>query len=198
MNVKIVRLMGKFGFLSPLVGLIMILLSIINNPEWDIRFQTLSDLGRSGFGSVLFNSGLLMTGAIMLLFTNGLFELTKGDNKGQIGSILYFGVSLVICALGVATINIQPIHNYLSITLFGLIPLSMGIFSIFLYERDMRRYAIVSSVCFLISAGIWGVGGKVNAIKEIIAVTALALWQITLAYWMSKQRIPEKDILDQI
>lgn len=191
MNVKIVRLMGKFGLFAPIVGLIMILLSLNSTSNWSITSDTLSDLGRSGFGSVLFNSGLLMSGAVMMLFSTGLYEFTKGNIKGQIGSILYIASSVTVCALGVATINVQPIHNYLSWSLFILVPLSTAAFSIYFYEKNMKIYAILAAVGFIISSGIWLTEGEVNAIKEVIAFGTLALWQFPLGIWMSRQEIIE-------
>lgn len=189
MNIKIVRLMGKFGFFAPVVGSIMILLSLNSTSNWSITADTLSDLGRSGFGSVLFNSGLLMSGAVMMLFSTGLYEFTKGNIIGQIGSIFYIAASFIVCALGVATVNVQPIHTYLSTSLFILIPIIMAASGSYLYELNMKKYAMLAVIGFIISSGIWLINGKVNAIKEIIALGALTLWQFPLGIWMSRREI---------
>ena len=191
MNIKIVRIMGKFGFFAPLVGFFMILLSLNSTSNWNITTNTLSDLGKSGFGSVLFNSGLLMSGAVMMLFSTGLYELTKGNTIGQIGSILYIAASFIICALGVATVNVQPIHNYLSMSLFFLIPIIMATFGKYLYELDMKIYAILAMIGFIISSGIWLIKGEINAFKEVVALGGLTLWQLPLGIWMSRREIIE-------
>jgi hypothetical membrane protein len=181
--------MGKFGFFAPVVGSIMILLSLNSTSNWSITADTLSDLGRSGFGSVLFNSGLLMSGAVMMLFSTGLYEFTKGNIIGQIGSIFYIAASFIVCALGVATVNVQPIHTYLSTSLFILIPIIMAASGSYLYELNMKKYAMLAVIGFIISSGIWLINGKVNAIKEIIALGALTLWQFPLGIWMSRREI---------
>ena len=191
MNIKIVRLMGKFGFFAPIVGSIMILLSLNSTSNWSITADTLSDLGKSGFSSVLFNSGLLMSGAVMMLFSTGLYEFAKGNIIGQIGSILYIAASFIVCALGIATINVQPIHNYLSTILFVLIPIIMAAFGSHLYQLDMKKYTMLAVIGFIISSGIWLIEGKVNAIKEIVALGALTLWQLPLGIWMARREIVE-------
>jgi hypothetical membrane protein len=183
--------MGKFGFFAPIVGSIMILLSLNATSNWSIAADTLSDLGKSGFSSVLFNSGLLMSGAVMMLFSTGLYEFTKGNIIGQIGSILYIASSFIVCALGIATINVQPIHNYLSTSLFVLIPIIMAAFGSHLYQVDMKKYAMLAVIGFIISSGIWLIEGKVNAIKEIVALGALTLWQLPLGIWMARREIIE-------
>jgi len=93
-NVKIIRIMARFGTPSPVIGAIVILLSISITPSWSLA-QSLIDLGSGGFGSVLFNSGLLMAGSLAMLYAAGLFEFTIGDIIGQIGStgFLIYAVS---------------------------------------------------------------------------------------------------------
>jgi hypothetical membrane protein len=194
MNVKIVKLMGVFGLLSPIVGLIMMGIAIMLTPGWSITKDTLSALGGDSFGNMIFNSGLPMAGALMMLFSTGLFEISERRIIGQIGSLLYLLASVIIVVLGVANINVQPIHNYLSVALFVLIPLSLAANSANLYSMKLKIYAALGVVGFILSAVVWATPGPVNALKETVALIGLVVWQIPLGYWMRKQVDEEEDL----
>ena len=75
--------MARFGTFSSIIGAIMILFSVSLTPGWGLS-QPLSYLGSEGFGSVIYNSGLLMTGSLAMLYAAGLFEFTKDDIVGQL------------------------------------------------------------------------------------------------------------------
>jgi len=188
MNWKIIRIMGFFGILSPLLGFFMLFLSISFTPNFTLTNQTLSELGVGGFGAVLFNSGLMMSGALMMLFGTGLWEVGKSNFKGIIGSVLYLSVSFIIVVLSFVTINIDPWHYYLSVALFTFIPMSMIIFSLHLIEMDLRTHAIIGFITGAPSIIIWLIGGPVNGLKELFSLLSLTVWQIPLGYWMIKAK----------
>jgi len=190
MNVRIVRLMGFFGVAAPIIGAFMILLSVQYTPGWSPSEQTLSQLGAEGFGAVLFNSGLLMTGATMMLFSTGLFEVSKKDLRGQVGAATYLGASVLTVVLGVATVNHQPIHDFLSLMLFVLIPLGMIAYSIHLWSKGMRAHAALGLLGGAMGIAVMEVGGPVNALKELASAGSLGIWQMALGAWMLKQKEP--------
>ena len=189
MNTKIVRLMGFFGIAAPIIGAIMISLSILSTPGWSLSEDTLSALGTEGFGAILFNSGLPMTGAVMMLFSTGLFELSRKAPIGQAGSALYLAVSVITVALGLVTINFQPYHDYLAMVLFELIPISMTIFSVHFMKMGLRTHATIGFICGAAAAGAVLIG-PVNAYIELVSALSLAMWQIFLGLWMFKLREP--------
>ena len=110
MNIKIIRVMARFGTASPVIWAIIILISISMTPGWSMS-QPISDLGSEGFGSVLFNSGLLMAGSLAMIYAAGLFEFTKGDIVGQIGSAAFLIYALSTCILGIAVIDLGDFHD---------------------------------------------------------------------------------------
>jgi hypothetical membrane protein len=180
--------MGVFGILSPLLGFLMLFLSISYTPNFTLTNQTLSELGVGGFGAVLFNGGLMMTGALMMLFSTGLWELGKNNFKGMLGSMMYLIVGLIIVVLSFVTINIDPWHYYLSVALFAFIPLSIIIFSLHLLVIDLRTYAIIGFLTGSASIVIWFIGGPVNGLKELFSLFSLTVWQMPLGYWMLKTK----------
>ncbi len=74
-----------------------------------------------------------------------------------------------------------------------LIPLSLAANSLHLYNTGLKTYATLGLFGFIASLGVWLIGGPVNGLKEIIAVTGLILWQMPLGYWMRRQVDEDED-----
>jgi hypothetical membrane protein len=191
MNLKVVRLMGLFGIAAPIVGALMITLSILSTPGWSPADDTLSVLGSSGSGSVLFNNGLLMTGAVMMLFSSGLVELGNKKPIGLVGGAMYLAASVITVALGLVTINHQPYHDYLAVLLFTLIPLCMTVFSVHLWGMGQKGIASLGYVGGAVAAGALLLG-SVNAYSETASILALSVWQVALGFWMRGLKEPEE------
>ncbi len=193
MNVRIVRLMGWFGIVAPIIAALMIYVSIASTPGWSLTEQTLSHLGSGGFGAVLFNSGLTMSGSLMLLFGAGLYEFSDGDTVGIIGAGLYILGSGIVVGLSVATIEVQPIHFQASVALFAALPLSAAVTSVYAWRIGLKPYAVIGFAAAAISVGVWAAAWSVMALYEVMALAPIALWQMALGYWMCRQ-VPEDDL----
>jgi hypothetical membrane protein len=193
MNVRIVRLMGWFGVVAPFIAALMIYVSAASTPGWSVTEQTLSHLGSGGFGAVLFNGGLAMSGALMLLFGAGLYEFSDGDTVGRVGAGLYILGSGIVVGLSVATIEVQPIHNQAAVALFAALPLSAAATSVYAWRTGLKPYAVIGFAAAAISVGVWAAAGDVTALYEVMALAPVALWQMALGYWMCSQ-VPEDDL----
>jgi len=193
MNVRIVRLMGWFGVLAPILAAVMIYLSIGSTPGWSVTEDTLSHLGAVGFGAVLFNNGLVMSGALMLVFGAGLYEFSAGDTVGRIGTGLYLLSSGLVIALSLATLEFQPIHNLAATALFIALPLSAAVTSVYAWRIGLKPYAAMGFAASAISAAVWAAAGNVTAFYEVMALAPVGLWQMTLGYWMCRQ-VPDDDL----
>jgi len=188
MNLKVIGLAGFFGIVAPLFGLLIIISSILLAPWFSWTGNALSDLGgTNGFGAVVFNSGLAMTGALMMMFSTGLFELTKGDVVGQVGSVVYLLSAILLIAIGVVNITIEPWHLYVSIGFFVALPLSAILTGIFCFRKKMRFYTLLSLGTAVLAAVIWILPWSAVAIPEALSVAYLGVWQILLGYWMYKR-----------
>jgi hypothetical membrane protein len=192
MNIRIVRLMGWFGVLAPILATVMIYLSVGSTPGWSLTEETLSQLGSGGFGAVLFNNGLVMSGALMLVFGAGLYEFSAGDTVGRIGTGLYLLSSGLMIGLSLATIEFQPIHDYAATALFVALPLSAAVTSAYSWRIGLKPYALVGFAAAAVSVGVWAAAGRVTALYEVAALAPIALWQMALGYWMRGQ-VPEED-----
>jgi len=195
MNLKILRLAGFFGIIAPFFGLLIIASSIWLSPWFSWTGDALSDLGGTdGFEAVVFNSGLAMTGALLMMFSTGLFEMTKGDVMGQVGSVVNLVSAVLLIGIGVANITIEPWHNYMSVGFFVTLPLSAVLIGFFCYRKKWRFYTLLAWGTAILSAVIWFLPWASPAIPEALSTSYLAVWQILLAYWMYKR---EEDKLEE-
>ena len=183
MNVRIISVMARFGTFSSIIGAIMILFSVSLTPGWGLS-QPLSDLGSEGFGSVIYNSGLLMTGSLAMLYAAGLFEFTKDDIVGQLGSLAFLLFSGSICILGIAIADIENIHNQVAYLLFFMIPTSATLISYNLYKRGLSRYAVLGLISLIFGLIPWLMGGPVDSVKELTALIPFSIWQIALGVYL--------------
>ena len=189
MNIKIIRVMARFGTASPVIGAIIILISISMTPGWSMS-QPITDLGSEGFGSVLFNSGMLMAGSLGMLYAAGLFEFTKGDIVGQIGSAAFLIYALSTCILGIAVIDLGDFHDQIPLVLFAMIPVSAALLSYNLYSRNLTKYALLGALAAIFGVITWVMGGPVNAVNELIALIPLSVLQMSLGLYMYRLEEP--------
>ena len=179
--------------MAPILAALMIYLSVGATPGWSVTEETLSHLGSGGFGAVLFNNCLVMSGALMLLFGAGLYEYTAGDTVGRIGAWLYLLSAGLVVGLSLATIEFQPIHSQVATALFVALPLSAAVTSVYSWRMGLRRYAVVGFAAAAVSAGAWVAAGRATALVEAAALVPIAVWQMALGYWMRGQT-PDDDL----
>ena len=184
MNLKVLRLAGFFGLVAPFFGFGMVFLSIWVSPWFSWTGNALSDLGAEGFGSILFNMGLPMTAALMMMFGTGLYEMMKGDTVGQIGCGSYLLGCVFLIGIGVANITIEPWHWYMSVGFFVTMPLSVAVIGLFCFRRRMRFYSLLAWGTALLAAGIWFLPWSAVAMPEALSAAYVSVWMVLQGYWM--------------
>jgi len=188
-KVKIVRIMAMFGTPSSIVGALMIFLSITMSPEWTMN-QSISALGGGGFGSVVFESGLLMAGSMAMIFSAGLFEFSEKDFLGMLGSggLLIYGIS--VSALGLSLVDLGEFRGTLVYIIFFVVPVSLALLSIHLFKRGLTNYAVIGALASVISLIPWVQGGPVTAIQELMVLIPFSVWQLAIGYHMYRLEPP--------
>ena len=171
--------MARYGTWSPIVGAALIGSSILMTPNWSPS-QSLIALGSGGFSAVVFNSGLLMAGALAMLLAAGLFEYNKGDLVGQIGCGAFLGYAFVTCALGVVLIDLTSLQDQLIAIFFILIPFSTAILSYSFYGKQLMKFVALGAVVVLFEVAPWFMGGFVNTQNELLSLIPFSIWQIAL------------------
>ncbi len=184
MNVRILRLCGFFGMLTPVVGFIMVFLAISQAPWFSWTLNALSDLGVDGFEAILFNSGLPMTGAVMMMFSAGLFELTKGSTVGMAGSAVHLASSVLLILIGVINETIEPWHYVVSFAFFTSLAVMLAIMGVYHWRGNMRRFAILAWSAAALGIVIWMLPWRGVALPEAISALCVSVWQVSLGYWM--------------
>jgi len=178
---------GFFGVATPFLGFTVVFLAIRASPWFSWTGNALSDLGVSGFGSVIFNSGLPMTGVLMMMFSLGLFELTKGRVVGQLGSVLFLVGAFLLCGIGVFPETAGMIHLYVSVAFFVSLPLSLFALGISMARHDMKKFAILSLAAGSAAAGVWLLRWSSVAIPEALSALAVGVWSSALGLWMLRR-----------
>jgi hypothetical membrane protein len=184
MNVRILRLCGFFGILTPVVGFIMVFLAICQAPWFSWTLNALSDLGVDGFEAVLFNSGLPLTGAVMMMFSAGLFELTKGSTVGRAGSAVHLASAILLILIGVINETIKPWHYVVSFAFFASLAVMLAIMGVYHWRANMKRFTILAWSAAALGIVIWMLPWRGVALPEAISALCVSVWQVSLGYWM--------------
>lgn len=184
MNVKIMRLAGFFGIFAPLFGFFMVLAAISLSPWFSWYDNALSDLGVEGFASVLFNSGLAMTGSLMMMFFLGLNELFKGRIVGRVGAFLFLTSALFLISIGIFNETFGSIHFYVSVGFFVSLILSLLILGVSFAIKRMMLFAFLSIAAGVVGAAIWSLSWNGVAIPEAVSSLVAGVWSAALGAWM--------------
>ncbi len=193
MNVKIVKVMARFGTFSSILGAFMIGVTIIMTENWSFSQNTFSELGVMGAGAaVLYNSGLLMAGALAMILAAAFFEFTKGDIIGQAGSAVFLVFSLSVCLLGVSILDLGDWVKNVSPAIYVMIPLSAALLGYSLYKKGLKLHAGIGIAAAVIGAAIWVMGGPVNALNQTIALAPFSVWQIYVGLYMKGLEEPKE------
>jgi len=191
MNVKIVKVLAKYGAFSSVLGAFMIGVTITMTENWSFSQNTFSELGVMGAGAaILYDSGLLMAGALAMLLAAAFFEYTKDDIIGQVGSAIFLAFSVSVCVLGVSIIDLGDWVKYVSPAVYVMIPLSSALLGYYLYKKGLKTHAGLGLVSVAIGAAIWAMGGPVNALNQTIALAPFSIWQIYVGLHLSKLEEP--------
>ena len=79
------RVAGVCGIVSQLTGLATVLVAVLVSPWFSWTGSFISTLGIEGPVTVLFNSGLILTGVLGLVFAAGLWRNLPPDLSGRAG-----------------------------------------------------------------------------------------------------------------
>ena len=199
----------KIGFFAPFIALFTIALAIILSPGFDWLTNALSDLGHYTrtdlgpyklVGAIVFNSGLILTGVLLLLYAIWFFRWTK-DIPTKIGVVPLIIALCFLIAIGVfsedvgaAIIAGSSIHYWVSVGFFLTFPFAMWIVGVsWLRYPELRWFSVVSLLVPFISVFMWadylnGTSIWQQAVPEIVtAFSAIVwLWIINLLQYQRK------------
>lgn len=179
------RFSGFLGILSPLFGFSTVFNAIRVSPWFDWSRNALSDLGVSGLGALIFNSGLVITGFLLIIFSFGLLEYAN-RGMGKIGSYIFLFGSFFLLSIGVFDERFGIIHFYVSIGFFVSLIFSLLVFGFyFLSEKDIP-FGIISLIVGTIGIFVWSLQWEGVAIPETVSSLAAGIWSSSLGVKMMK------------
>ena len=194
MNARLVKLFGWFGIITPVFGFAMIFLAISTAPWFSWEANALSDLGVEGFTATLFNGGLMMTAAVMAMFSLGIYEYTKGDKLGLAAFVVNLASAFFLVGIGFFNENVRPHHYIFSVAFFVALPLSVLIMGAYLLRKGTRDLGQLSVAAGAVGCLIWALTWDGVAIPEAVSAGAAGVWSMALGYRMT--RVPDESLED--
>ncbi|MFW9853533.1 MAG: DUF998 domain-containing protein [Candidatus Thorarchaeota archaeon] len=189
-----IRTLGLAGVLAPIIGYSGILLSILLNLDWfSLTDNALSDLGHYGnlgLRAFIYNSGLFISGLLVLIFCLAIFYQEKeaftddalGKTLFSVGVVAFSIAGLALVSISIFSEDFGPIHQFVSEVFFVSIPFAMWFFGGAFYRRaelnTMGLFALlVGTIAGLtwISYFVLPVFSGV-AIPEALSSIAVSLW----------------------
>ncbi|MBD3406525.1 MAG: DUF998 domain-containing protein [Candidatus Lokiarchaeota archaeon] len=153
-RIRSIPRMNLIGFVSPIIGLIGILISILLLPNWTWN-DAISDLGswfRKDFGefqvisAIIFNASLILTGGLLFYFTI-LFIKKTTDIPTKLGMLIFSGTSLFLLMVGVFSEDFIVQHAFAAISFFLSYPFAMWVTGLaWLRFPQQRWFAVLSLV----------------------------------------------------
>jgi len=192
------RLMaGLSGTASPIIGIGLVLAATATCREFSWERNALSDLGvAEPETALIFNSSVIIAGALFLVFLSGVSDWVVGDNRGRAGlaCLLAGGVSLML--VGVFTEHYGPIHTAVSAGYFILLPVGFILVGLSgspgLPSRSLRilslflgPIAIIALLATLPVLGYLGVEAGF-AVPELLESLILSSWVVAVAVRLIK------------
>jgi hypothetical membrane protein len=132
----LVKIGGLCGVLGPVVVFTCIALAISYSPWFTWTGNWISDLGgmagetpvwaARGIASIIFNTGLIIAGAMGVMFANAMRKTSMFKSRlGHLGTLLLVFTMATLCAIGVFPEPIGFLHTFVSSVFFILITLSL-------------------------------------------------------------------------
>lgn len=188
MNARLVRLFGVFGIIAPVVGFSMVFLAIGTAPWFSWTGNALSDLGVGGLTAIVFNGGLAMTSSVLMAFSIGLYELTRGSRLGTAGFVLFLAASCWLLGIAVFSETAGRIHLYFSVAFFVTLPLAMASFAVYALRKRIMWLGLLSVLCGFAAASVWAPDWDAVAIPEALSALAAGVWSAVTGAWMTRMK----------
>ena len=182
------KVSGISGIIAPLMAFTLILLAIAYSPDFSWTENALSDLGvQGGITAVLFNTDLIITGVLAILFATGLFRFLRENLLGRISALVLVLDALALTAIGVFPENVEPIHYYASVTFFALLPTSMLFLGAAFLRTPRTKLGFFTFIAAIVAAVVWAIPfGEGVAIPETLSGVSASAWAIVLGISMLK------------
>lgn len=188
------RLAGVCGIVGSALPLVMILTATFLSPwfRWDTN--ALSEMGVKE-AAWLFNSALMIGGALNLLFAIGLLQNLNQKRLTKGGVTLIMMASAFLSLVGTFTLDNLLVHSISALGYFVLAPSGFLLVGSAAEENRLRRLSIICGIAAfsallvlptVISALAFNVGFAVPEFAELLIIS---IWTILLSVTLIRKSI---------
>ena len=178
------RIAGVCGISSQVIGLSSLLVAVSMSPWFSWTENYVSVLGVKGSATTLFNSGLILTGVLSLIFAIGLGKNPlSGRLLGQLGIINLVLGSVALAAMGIFPRTTGILHNCASLAFFWFISLGILLIVITTITTSQKIWGALSLTAVILMNVFqlipWPWDG--GAIPQLLSVLPWSLWIIAFS-----------------
>lgn len=171
---------------SPVIALTLISLAIFYSPWFNWTKNALSDLGVQCVAAILFNSGLIISGFLTVIFAIGLREVFLNGFLGHIGMLILILDAAILCAIGVFPKTTGALHFYVSVAFFTLLPISLFLIgAAMMWQSSERKLGLFTVLAGVVVAVVWTLPWESATIPEMLASLVASVWSIVLGIRLS-------------
>ena len=167
--------------MAPAIFLVLYSVAMYSDANYTFGRNYLSDLG-VGPGAWAFNSGLIVAGVLLVLFSLlGLRKLLGSLAISKIASALLAIDGILLACIGIFTEDYDPEHYILSVSFFLTFLLTVGLMSVAFWRTKALGtfgYAF-SAVVVAFGLVLLPMGG--DPLSETLAVFTMIVWGIVTA-----------------
>jgi hypothetical membrane protein len=188
-----VEVSGICGILAPIIAFACIILAIVFYPQFSWTNDALSDLGIApGTTAIFFNSGLVISGFLVILFGTGLPALFGNRLLGKISVSFFIIGAVALFAIGAFPESAEPMHYYASVAFFVLLSISMLLISATFLLAARRKIGSFTFLVAVVAAAVWIAQFSVRfvrgpAIPETVSALSGSVWSVVLGFNMLKK-----------
>jgi hypothetical membrane protein len=152
---------------------------------------------QAGVTAPIFNSGLVISGLLFLVFAIGLFWVVGKSWLGKTGAIVLCLACISLVSIGIFNENFKPTHYLVSVAFFTLMPISMLVLVTSFWSTGQRQLSFFTLTIALTAAIPWVLQFTVPyvsnvAIPEFVSGLAGAIWVEVVSAMMLKGNNIEK------
>lgn len=185
---RLIKVGGLCGIVTPVLISAFILSAIYLSPWFDWMENALSDLGVNGVAAVLFNTGLILSGLLTLIFAFGLRETLRDRKSNQIGVAILMLAAVALSCIGFFPETVKPLHFYFSVAFFVLLSISLLTIGFTVTLQPSRRgIGLFTLLLGFASAIPWIFSWKGVAIPEALSALAALIWLFVVGFRLLKE-----------
>ena len=187
------RIGSLAGIASPIIGILMVLLSIYFSPWFSWQENALSDLGVEQSGGTqiaiyLFNIGMIIAGSLIALFVVLTRSILASNRRNKIAYAILFIGGINLALVGIFTENIPMVHRTVALMYFVTTPISLMIigsgkiasdrtFGLFSIGAGAVALVVILGLVFsTLGIPIGEIYPEGAAIPEFIEAVILGIW----------------------